>query len=408
MNSYKYTAIGTGGREVTGMIEAIDEIEATARLRNQHDVILSIKKVSGSGDSVLARLLALDVGGKKLNSKAFSLMCSQFSTILSAGIPIARAVKLIYEKTTDKFLKKVLREVGADVEAGRSLSAAFEEHGGKILPPTFCETLKAGEEAGNMAGSFESIYRHFDKQTKIGEKVRGALIYPMFVFIVAIVVVIVLMVKVVPTFTSMFAEIGGELPFMTQLLIDISTFVRNTFIYFIGIVALLVVAFILYNRTPQGALNIAKIQLKLPVFGNIVELNSASLFANTMATMIQAGLPVTKAVTITSNVMPNALVRQKTANMVNRIEEGRTIVDSMYEAKIYPDILTDMVGVGEETGELKSTLDTVAKYYDNELEQAVAKAITMLEPTILVFLAGIAGFIVIAIYMAMFSMYSYM
>jgi type IV pilus assembly protein PilC len=408
MNSYKYTAIGTGGREVTGMIEAIDEIEATARLRNQHDVILSIKKISRGDDSFLAKLLALDVGGKKLNPKAFTLMCSQFATILSAGIPIARAVKLICGKTTDKFLKKVLIEVGTDVEAGRSLSAAFEDHGGKALPPTFCETLKAGEEAGNMAGSFESIYKHFDKQTKIGDKVKGALIYPVFVLVIAIVVVIVLMVKVVPTFTSMFADMGAELPFMTRLLINMSDFVRNTFIYFIGIVAVIVVAFILYNRTPKGSLNIAKIQLKLPVFGNIVELNSASLFANTMATMIQAGLPVTKAVAITSKVMPNALVRQKTANMVNRIEEGRTIVDSMYEAKIYPDILTDMVGVGEETGELKSTLDTVARYYDNELEQAVAKAITMLEPTILVFLAGIAGFIVIAIYMAMFSMYSYM
>jgi type IV pilus assembly protein PilC len=195
---------------------------------------------------------------------------------------------------------------------------------------------------------------------------------------------------------------------MTKLLINMSDFVSKTFLYFLGLVVILTIGFIFYNKNPRGAMNIARLQLKLPIFGNIVELNSASLFANTMATMIQAGLPATKAVAITAKVMPNALVRQKTANMVNRIEEGRTIVDSMREAKIYPDILTDMVGVGEETGEMKATLDTVAKYYDNELEQAVAKAIAMLEPSVLVFLAGVAGFIVISIYMAMFSMYSYM
>lgn len=408
MNSYKYTAIAAGGHEVTGLIEAIDEVEATAKIRTQYDVITSIKQMNMASDSFVGKLLTMDIGGNKLNPKAFTLMCSQFSTILSAGIPIARAVKLIYDKTTDKFLRKVLRNVADDVEAGRSLSSAFQEHGGAAFPSTFCETLRAGEEAGNMAGSFESIYKHFDKQTKMGAKVKGALMYPMFVLVIAVIVVIVLMVKVVPTFSAMFEDFGGELPFATRLLIGMSDFVSKTFLGFLGLVFVLTVAFVLYKKTPKGAMNIAKVQLMLPVFGNIVELNAASLFANTMATMIEAGLPVTKAVAITSKVMPNALVADKTSNMVTRIEEGRTIVDSMREAKIYPDILTDMVGVGEETGELKATLDTVALYYDNELEQAVSKAIAMLEPSILVFLAGVAGFIVISIYMAMFSMYSYM
>jgi type IV pilus assembly protein PilC len=195
---------------------------------------------------------------------------------------------------------------------------------------------------------------------------------------------------------------------MTQMLIAMSDFVRKTFVYFIIIAIALFIAFTMYKKTPKGAINVAKAQLALPVLGNIAELNSASLFANTMATMIQAGLPMTKAVEITSKVMPNALIAEQTHNMVTRIEEGRTIVDSMREADCFPDILTDMVGVGEETGEMKATLDTVAKYYDNELEQAVASAIAMLEPAVLVFLAVFAGFIVISIYMAMFSMYNYM
>lgn len=408
MNSYKYTAIGNAGEEVSGMIEAIDELEATARIRNQYNVILSVKQIKGESDTFLGKLMTADIGGNKLNPKAFTLMCSQFATILSAGIPIARAVKLVTDKTPDKMLKKLLRVVGEDVEAGRSLSAAFNDHGSAFLPPTFCETIRAGEESGNLADSFESTYKHFDKQTKMSSKVKGALSYPIFVFVIAIVVVIVLMVKVVPTFTAMFEDMGGELPFMTKLLIMMSDFVSKTFLYFIVISVVLVIGFLFYKKTEKGAMIIAKLQLKLPVLGNIVVLNSASLFANTMATMIQSGLPVTKAVTITARVMPNEFIAERTANMVTRIEEGKTIVESMREAACYPDILTDMVGVGEETGEMKTTLDTVAKYYDNELEQAVAKAISKLEPTILVFLAGIAGFIVISIYMAMFSMYSYM
>lgn len=408
MNSYKYTAIGTGGQEVTGLIEAIDELEATAKIRNQYNVVVSIKEINGQSSIKLPGFLSAEIGSAKLNSKAFTLMCSQFATILTAGIPIARAVRLIGDKTTDKFLKKLLKQVAEDVESGRSLSASFDDHGGSVLPPTFCETIRAGEEAGDLASAFESVFRHFDKQTKMGQKVKSAMAYPMFVLVIAVVVVIVLMVKVVPTFTSMFDEMGGELPFMTQLLISMSNFVRDTFLYFIIIVIALYIGFVFYKKTPKGAINLAKIQLKLPVLGNIAELNSASLFANTMATMIQAGLPMTKAVEITSKVMTNELIKQQTASMVTRIEEGRTVVDSMKEANCYPDILTDMVGVGEETGEMKHTLDTVAKYYDNELEQAIAKAISMLEPGILVFLAVVAGFIVISIYMAMFSMYSYM
>ena len=408
MNTYKYVALGGAGNKVEGMIEAVDELEATAKIRNQYNALISIKQIKGESNSMLGKLLTADIGGNKLNSKAFTLMCSQFSTILAAGIPIARAVKLIHDKTTDKYLKKLLRVVGEDVEAGRTISAAFADHGGATLPATFCETLRAGEESGNLSSSFESIYKHYDKQTKMSGKVKGALSYPLFVFVIAIVVVIVLMVKVVPTFTSMFEEMGGDLPLMTKILIGMSDFVGKTFIYFIIISVGLAIAYILYRRTEKGAMLLAKIQLKLPVLGNIVELNSASLFANTMATMIQAGLPMTKAVTITAKVMPNAYISEKTNQMVSRIEEGRTVVDSMREAGCFPDILTDMVGVGEETGELKVTLDTVAKYYDNELEQAVAKAIAKLEPTVLVFLAGVAGFIVISIYMALFSMYSYM
>jgi type IV pilus assembly protein PilC len=274
-----------------------------------------------------------------------------------------------------------------------------------MLPPTFCETIRAGEEAGDLSGAFDSMFRHFDKQTKMGNKVKSAMTYPAFVLFVAVVVVIILMVKVVPTFTALFDEIGEQLPLTTRILIGISTFISRNILIIATVIALFVLLYILYKRTPKGALQLARIQLKLPLFGNIAELNAASLFANTMATMIRAGLPMTKAIEITSKVMPNEVYKQKIAEMVGKIEEGRTVATSMREIEVMPDILTDMVAVGEETGEMKHTMDVVAKYYDNELEQAVAKVIAMLEPALLIFIAVIAGFIVIAIYMAMFSMY---
>ncbi len=406
MNSYKYTALTTSGEKINGMIEAINQIDATARIRQQYDRVISIKEIKGAGE--LPGFLNMELGGNKLNNKEFTLMCSQLSTVLAAGIPISRAIRLIGDKVSDKNLKRILTAAGEDVEAGRSVSSSFEEHGGKLFPVTFIETIRAGESAGDLAGAFESMARHFDKQSKMGAKVRAAMGYPLFVLVVAVVVVMVLMVKVVPTFTAIFDDLGGELPLMTRMLIGISNFFRNNYLYMILIIAVIVVAFILYKRTPSGERNLARLQLKLPVLGNIAELNAASLFANTMATMIGAGLPMTRAVQITSQVMPNLIFKEKTAEMVTRIEEGRTVLDSMRETGVMPDILSDMVGVGEETGEMKRTLDLTAAYYDNELETAVQSAIAKLEPSLLIFIAIIAGFIVISIYMAMFSMYGSM
>ncbi len=408
MKTFKYKAKDSIGNINEGMIEAYDAVEAAARIRSQYDIVTEIKEIKTAEGEGGGGLLSMEIGGKKLNGKAFTLMCSQFATILKAGIPIARAVKLIAEKTADKTLKAMLLKVAKDVEAGRTLSSSFEEHGGDILPATFSETLRAGEESGDISSAFESIYKHFDKQTTLNDKVRSAMMYPMFVMLVAVVVVIVLMVYVVPKFTAIFDDLGGEMPMMTKILIAISTFVQKTWIGFVLIILLIVIGIKMYGRSEQGAMKLAQIKLNLPVLGNIESLNAASLFANTMATMIGAGLPMTKSVYITGKVMTNAYIADKVSQMIVRIEEGRTVVDAMREADCLPDILTDMVGVGEETGEMKQTLDTVALYYDNELEVAITEAVGIIEPAALLFVAAVAGFIVLAIYMSMFGMYSAM
>ena len=374
------------------------------RIKETCDIVLKLTEVKEGGEG----LLNMEIGGNKLNDKAFTVMCSQFAIILKSGIPIARTVHLIADKTTDKPLKKMLKSVAEDVEAGRSISTSFAERGGKLLPPTFVETLRAGEESGNLDKAFETMHQHYDKQTKMRGKVRGALAYPMFVLFIAVVVVIVLMVKVVPTFTAIFDSYDAELPGMTKALIAISNFFAHSWMILLGIAAAIILAYKFYANTEEGRLNLAKLGLKLPVFGNINELNAASQFANSMATMLSAGLPMTKALSITAKVLDNYYVSQEIGKLTGKLEEGHALGTSMREQGVMPDILVDMVAVGEETGEMEDTLNTIAGYYDSELEVAIAAALAKLEPTLLIGLAVIAGFIVISVYMAMFSMYAAM
>ena len=406
MGTYKYSAVSKDGKRVSGVMEGFSELDAVAKIKENYPIVLQINEVGEK--SKAASFFTRDIGGTKLNDKAFTLMCRQFSVILKAGIPIARTVELIADKMTDKTLKHVLEQVTKDVESGRSLSTSFTERGKKLFPITFLETIRAGEEAGNLDTSFESIGQHYTKQAKMKGKVKSALIYPAFVLVVAIVVVIVLMVKVVPTFTAIFEGLGTELPLITRILIAMSDFFRDSWMYIVAAFAVFIIAYKLYGNTESGRINLAKLNMKLPVLGNINVLNSASQFANTMAMMLDAGLAMTKSVTITSRVLTNYYVSQEVGKITAKLEEGHTLGNSLRSAACLPDILVDMTSVGEESGELASTLTMTADYYDTELEQATADALAKLEPTILVFLAGFAGFIVIAIYMAMFSMYAAM
>lgn len=406
MVTYKYTALSPNGQKVTGVIDGFNELDAVDRIKQNYPVITSLTAMKDNGEE--GGLMAMEIGGPKLNSKAFTMMCSQFAIILGSGIPIARTVHLIADKTSDKTLRRMLKKVADDVESGRSLAAAFEERGGDFLPTTFIETIRAGEESGNLDAAFRSTYEHFDKQTKMAGKVRSALAYPVFVLFIAVAVVIVLMVRVVPTFTAIFDSYDAELPGITLALIAISNFFAKYWMVLLAIVAVLLLAYKLYGRTEEGRLNLAKWQLKIPVLGNIAELNGASQFANTMATMIAAGLPMTRCISITARVLDNYYMGTEVGKLAGKLEEGKALGASMREDQVMPDILVDMVAVGEETGEMESTLHTIAGYYDAELEVAIADALAKLEPALLVGLAGIAGFIVIAVYMAMFQMYAAM
>ena len=406
MAHFRYAALSRSGERVNGIIEGYNELDAAARVKETCSVILKIKPIEEKQEEV--GFLNMDIGGNRLNKKAFIVMCSQFSIILRAGVPIVRTVQLIGDKTADKPLKKMLRKVAVDVEGGRSLSSAFEEHGSKLLPVTFIETIRAGEESGNLDRSFDTMYRHYDKQMKIGNKVKSAMSYPLFVLMIAVVVVIVLMVKVIPSFMQFFEESDAELPMATQVLIGISDFFRYRYMIIIAVIAAIALAYQLISHTENGHLALSQLQLKLPILGNIAELNAASQFANSMTTLLDSGLTMNKAVGITAKTLDNYYISTETGKLSTRLEEGHSLGASMRENQVLPDILVDMTSVGEETGELTETLNTIALYYDTELEVAIQDALAKLEPAMLVFLAVVAGGIVGTIYMTMFSMYSLM
>ena len=402
MVTYKYTALSNSGQKVNGVIDAFNEMDAVDRIKQNHSVIIKMTPVKENG------LLNMEIGGNKLNNKAFIVMCSQFAIILGAGIPIGRTVQLIAQKTTDKPLKRMLTHVAEDVEAGRSISASFAERGEKLLPTTFVETIAAGEQSGNLDKAFQTVHEHFDKQAKMAARVKSALAYPIFVLFIAVAVVVVLMVKVVPTFLAIFDSYDAQLPVPTLILIAISDFFVKYWMVLLAIIAAAVIFYKVYGNTEEGRMNLAKWSLKVPILGNIQELNAASEFANTLTTMLSSGLPMTKAITITAKTMSNYYMSTEVGKLAVKLEEGHALGASMREANFMPDILVDMVSVGEETGEMEQTLKTVALYYDAELDMAINSALEKLEPALLVGLAGIAGFIVIAIYMAMFGMYAAM
>ncbi len=386
------------------MVDAYNEIDAMERIKRTCDFVEKITPLGGEKKSILN----MQLGSNKLNAKAFSMMCSQFSIILNAGIPVARTCHLVAEKTGDKTLNRILNQVADDVEGGRSLSASFADRGGGLFPPTFVETVRAGEETGSVDKSFDTMHEHFDKINKLKKKLKSAMAYPLFVLVIAVIVVIVLMVKVVPTFTAMFEDLGGELPGITKLLIAISDFFRDYTLLLVAIGVLLYFVFRVYKNTEKGKLKVAEITRELPLAGPISILSSASQFASTMGTMLSAGLPMVRSLSITARTLSNYYVSKQVGKIAVKVEEGRPVGASLKEAGVMPDILVDMVTVGENTGEMEATLKTIANYYDVELDGAIASCVAKVEPAIMVGLAGIAGFVVVAIYMSMFSMYSMM
>lgn len=402
MITYQYKALSVNGDKVQGVLEAMDEYAAMAQIKETCPIVLSLEPVKDK-----TGILSKEIGTPKVDHKALSVMCSQFAIILRSGIPIDTSIALISRQVKEKHLKKMLEKSEKDVARGNGIANSFEKNC-PYLPPTFIETVRAGEESGTIEHSFETLYKYYDKSFKTKQKVKQAMSYPIFVLMVAMVVLAVVMVKVIPTIAETFVDLDGEMPTMTRGMIAMSDFFRRNIWWIIMAVLVLLIIGKISCNTEEGKAWWNRMKLKVPVLGNIAVLNGAAQFANTMATLLAAGLNVDRSLQITGKVLDNYVMGQEVSRMTGKIEEGKRLGDCMRESKFFPDTLIEMCAIGEETGELETTLETIGTYYDNEAQHATTKAIQKLEPTILVLLALFAGFIVIAIYLPMFTMYDLM
>ncbi len=400
MPTYKYEGAYASGERVTGVVEAVSQNDAVAQIRQSCEVVLSLKEVPRAAvRDPLERF-------QKVSAKSLALTCQQFAIILKAGLPLVQTVDLVADQCADKALGRLLRQVSEDVSNGWSLSYSLEQRGGRKLPVTFRETVRAGEESGDLLSSFRRLSDYFQRMSKTRDSVVSALTYPAFVLVVAVLVVAIIMGYAVPTFTGMFESMSIELPWVTVALIAVSGFFQKYTLVLVGLLALALLLVRLYGATEKGGLTLARAQLNLPILGGIVRMSGASQFSHTMSTLLTAGMPILQAIEVSGRTMTNRFLAGEVLETLPGVEGGRPLGECMRYARELPAMLVQMTAVGEATGSMESTLKVLAEYYDNEVEVRTKQALALLEPAIIVVLAIFVVFILMAVYLPMFSMYS--
>ncbi|MEG2852830.1 MAG: type II secretion system F family protein, partial [Hydrogenoanaerobacterium sp.] len=390
MNAYRYKALSKSGVEVSGVAEAYNEFEAAAQIKQTCPIVLRI-------DLIQSKKERINIDEPIwVSEKALSMVCSQFSILLRAGLPIVHVVELISEQTSDKLLKKILANVANDIAAGYSLADSLTLHGKKI-PIAFLESVRAGEEAGTLEDTFTKLVSYFETSYKTKNKVRSAMMYPAFLCVMSIVVVSIIMIVTMPVLVGVFEGFGGALPAPTQLLINISDWLIKSWPVLLMSIAVIFIFYKLYGKTNSGKLKLSVLSLHLPVLGKINLLKGTSQFANTLSTLLTSGLSLPRALNATSRVMDNFAMGQSVSRTVVGIEEGRHLGETLANDPYLPPLLKEMVTAGEEAGMLEDILSTIGAYYDSETETSTATALAMMEPAITVVMGIVIGFIVIAL-----------
>ena len=405
MITYRYKGLTSSGANVEGVVEAFDKQDALMRAKENCRVLISVEPVSGGkvNDIMNADLGALLSGGK-IKPKKLTLLCSQLSIELRAGLPLVSALRLVAENEEDKNIKRILNEVADDVHAGNGLADSFAARG-PGLPRTFIETIRAGEESGKLDETFDKLQKYYENADAVASKVGSALIYPALLIAVAVVVVTIIMVVAVPVFEDSFSKMGNELPLPTKMLIAMSHFMVDNIWLLIAIVAAAALGIFFYGKTDSGRHLYARIALTFPGISLVNKMNAASQFASTLSTMLSSGLPLVSAARITANTADNLLISEDIEKAVTGVVEGNRLSDGIKESKWFPSLLKEMVTVGEETGKLEDTLNVVSEYYTKEVDTAVKRALDILNPAITMVLAALVVFILLSVYLPIFAMY---
>ena len=405
MKTYRYKGMTSSGASVEGVIEAFDKSDAMMKAKENCRVLISVDPVSsGKMNDIMNADLGELLSGGKIKPKALKLLCSQLAIELKAGLPLVSSLRLMAENEQDKTLKRILSEVADDVHAGNPLADSFAARG-PGLPRTFIETVRAGEESGKLDETFERLHKYYENSDAVGTKVASALSYPIMLISVAVVVIAIIMIFAVPVFEESFMSMGNELPMPTKILIALSDFMVNNIFLLIALGAALALILFFYGRTDQGRHVYARLALTFPGINLINKMNAASQFSATLSTMLASGLPLVSAARITANTTDNLLICEDIEKAVTGVVEGNRLSDGMNQSPWFPDLLKEMITVGEETGRLEDTLNVISDYYVKEVDTAVKKALDILNPMITIALALMVVFILLSVYLPIFSMY---
>ena len=397
MPVYKWVAVTRKGRTLKGEIEAADEKIARLQLKRRN---LTVKKIKEKPKDLFENVSFLQ---PKVTRKDIVVFTRQFSTMIDAGLPLVQGLTILAEQSDNRTFKNILKQVTKDVEGGSTLAEALKKHP-NVFDDLYVNLVAAGEVGGILDTILQRLAAYIEKAEKLRAKIKGAMTYPIIVMCIAILVIAVILIFVIPVFEDMFASVGSALPAPTQLVVNLSRFVKANVLYIVGAVVALFWGFKLYRKSEKGRRLTDALALKLPIFGPLLKKVAVARFTRTLGTMISSGVPILDALEIVAKTSGNKVLEEVILEVRGSIAEGQTIAEPLSETDIFPSMVIQMISVGEATGALDTMLEKIADFYDDEVDTAVNALTSMLEPMLMVFLGGSIGGLVIAMYLPIFQM----
>ena len=382
-----------------GEIEATDENAVRGLLRRQGFKSIEVRKKPKD----LLEYLPFLKG--KIKQKNVVVFCRIFSTMINAGLPLIQCLDLLAQQEQNKAFSKIIRSIKEDIEGGTSLTNALKKYP-KIFDDLFVNLIAAGEAGGILDVILERLSNYMEKAMKLKARVKGAMTYPIAVLAISISVVALLLLKVIPVFQKMFEGMGGQLPGPTQFLVSLSEFAQHYFLYLVAVIVIIFIAFKRFYKTEKGRWIVDSLVLKAPIFGELLKKVAVAKFSRTLSTMMSSGVPILEGLAIVSKTSGNVVVENALLKTRQSIAEGRSIAEPLAETGIFPPMVVQMISVGEATGALDSMLNKIAIFYDDEIDVAVDSMTALLEPVMMVFLGGIVGGMIIAMYLPIFKLAS--
>lgn len=397
MPGFNYTAIDRNGKRVRSSLDASSIETAKSSLRGAGYTILDIKE-----QTTLNRDIEIPFLGKP-KAKDMAVFCRQFVSILRAGVSVASVLSMLGQQTGNKKLRAAIREMQADVEKGESLASSMRRHP-KIFPAILVNMVSAGESSGNLEESFRQMELYFERSKRTKSKVTSAMIYPCVLIVVMIVVLIVMMTKIIPNFLKTFEDMDAELPKITLGVMAVCDWFKSWWWVPLLVLVALIVGGVLFHRTDKGKHFFGWLARKTPVVGNLTVKTACATFCRTMEVLIGSGLTLTDSMDLAASNMGNIYYLEAIRDARGMVAEGTPLRESLLRTGIFPPMVSNLVGVGEETGDLQSMMGKVADYYDEEVEEATKKLLNLMEPAIIIFMAVFVVIIVLAIYLPMINM----